>query len=308
MWYSRFTKSNHARLIFPLTLALPPNKYDLFIRKIPLVLRILAISLLLLSLANPQTTTLVKQKVPVEGIDIVMVSDVSQSMLAEDLKPNRIEALKAVATRFIAQRPGDRIGLVVYAGESFTSAPLTTNHTHLVKQLHRMDEVPLADGTAIGLGLATAVNRLKSSKSKSKIAILMTDGENNAGYISPQKATDIALKYGVKVYTIGMGTHGQAPYPVVNVSGKKEWMQVPVRIDTVLLKTIAYKTGGLFFYANDNQALEKIYHQINQLEKTEITHKQVVQHQSVFEWFALPAFCLLILELLIRFTLFKRVL
>lgn len=303
--YIRYIAKMHASMVFSSITAKQENKYLYLVRTLPLAIRLITAGFIIVALADPQTTTSFKQTVPVPGIDLVLVSDASQSMLAEDLKPNRIEALKAVATRFVAQRQNDRIGLVIYAGESFTSCPLTTNHAQVVKHIQSMDQVPLTDGTAIGVGLATAVNRLKSSKAKSKVAILMTDGENNAGYISPVKATEIAITYGVKVYTIGIGTYGQAPYPVFDLSGQKQLIQVPVKIDTLLLKDIASKTGGLFFHANDNYALEKIYREINNLEKAEISQKEVVHYQSISKWVALPAFFLLLLEMLLRYTMFK---
>lgn len=268
-------------------------------------IRLMAFALLVVALANPQATRKVKRTAPVEGIDMILVADVSQSMLAEDFTPNRKEALKALSAQFVAQRQNDRLGLVVYAGESFTACPMTTNHRLLIERIQKMDQVPLTDGTAIGLGLATAVRQMRADKTKSRVIVLMTDGENNAGYVAPLKAAGYATHHRIKVYTIGIGTKGMAPYPVRDFMGRWTRKKVPVGIDENVLKAIARETGGKYYRATDNNALAQIYSQIDKLEKRAIKHKYVLESESAFRPFALAAMGLLLVEYLLRFTLFR---
>ena len=236
------------------------------------VFRLLSISLIILSIARPQTVDVSTRTKTNKGIDIVMAIDVSSSMLAQDLKPNRLVALKRVAGEFIEDRRSDRIGLVVYAGESYTKTPITSDKSIVKSSLGEINfQGLIEDGTAIGMGLATSVNRLKDSKAKSKIIILLTDGVNNSGFIDPKIATELAVEFGIKTYTIGLGSNGTALAPVgILPNGKFKYGLTKVEIDEVLLKEISQKTGGIYFRATDNQKLEEIYDEINKLEKTEI--------------------------------------
>lgn len=234
-----------------------------------LTLRLIALSCLILALARPQSVDVSSRTKITRGIDIVMAIDVSASMLAKDLKPNRLEALKSVAADFIARRPNDRIGLVEYAGESYTKTPITSDKSIVISTLKDIKYSSLLEGgTAIGMGLATAVNRLKDSKADSKVIILLTDGVNNAGFIDPTTASELAIEYGIKTYTIGLGTNGMAMSPyAIGRDGKFQYRRMQVEIDEALLKSIAEKTGGQYFRATDNEKLEAIYKEINQLEK-----------------------------------------
>ena len=236
------------------------------------VFRLLAIGLIILSIARPQTVDVSTRTKTNKGIDIVMAIDVSSSMLAQDLKPNRLVALKRVAGEFIEDRRSDRIGLVVYAGESYTKTPITSDKSIVKSSLGEINfQGLIEDGTAIGMGLATSVNRLKDSKAKSKIIILLTDGVNNSGFIDPKIATELAVEFGIKTYTIGLGSNGTALAPVgILPNGKFKYGLTKVEIDEVLLKEISQKTGGIYFRATNNQKLEEIYDEINKLEKTEI--------------------------------------
>jgi len=267
------------------------------------VFRILAVALLIVALARPQSTSSSKD-VSIEGIDIVMAMDISSSMLAEDLKPNRLEAAKAVAEDFIKGRPNDRIGLVVFAGESFTQVPLTTDHKVL---MHMFDEVKsgmIEDGTALGDGLATAVSRLQDSKAISKVIILLTDGVNNMGSVDPQSAAEIAKLYGIRIYTIGVGTRGMAPYPVQTPFGV-QYQNMEVNIDEALLKKVAEMTNGKYFRATSNRKLKEIYDEIDKLEKSKIDVTEFYQTTEEFEPLALLALLFLVLEILLRNTIFK---
>jgi Ca-activated chloride channel family protein len=242
-----------------------------------------------------------------KGIDIVMSVDVSGSMLAKDFKPNRMEALKVVAENFVKERPNDRIGLVVYASEAYTKSPVTSDKAVVMDAIRsiKYDNV-LKDGTGIGMGLTTAINRLKDSKAKSKIVILMTDGVNNAGFIEPQTASDIAQQYGIKVYTIGIGSNGMADFPyAIAPNGQFLFRMMKVEIDEALLRSIAKKTGGKYFRAYSNQKLESIYNEINKLETTEIQELKFYDYDEKFRLFALFAGVLLLLELGLRNTLFR---
>lgn len=271
------------------------------------VLRILALSAMIVALARPRTVDVSSKTKTTKGIDIVLAIDVSSSMLARDLKPNRMEALKRVASDFIASRPNDRIGLVVYAGESYTKTPVTSDKAVVIDALKgiKFDNI-LQDGTAIGTGLATAINRLKDSKAKSKIIILLTDGVNNSGTIEPETASDIAEEYGIKVYTIGLGSKGMAEYPyALAANGDFIFRMMPVEIDEQLMKNIAKKTGGQYFRANSNQKLEAIYTEINKLETTEIEELKFYDYDEKYRPFLIFAGILLLLEVGLRNTVFR---
>lgn len=267
------------------------------------VLRLLAIALLITALARPQSSTS-RQDVTVEGIDIVMALDISSSMLAEDFSPNRLEAAKAVADEFIKGRPGDRIGLVVFAGEAFTQCPLTTDHTVLHDLFGKIKSGMIEDGTAIGDGMATAVNRLQESLAVSKVIILLTDGENNRGNIDPLMAAEIAKTYGLRIYTIGVGTEGMAPYPVKTPFGT-QYQNVEVKIDEKLLATMADATGGKYFRATDNRSLKAIYGEIDQMEKSRIDVTEFRKKHEEFLPFALFATIFLLVELALRQFVFR---
>ena len=283
--------------------------YNSFLAKLkPLlfVLRLLALAALIIALARPQTKEVSSKTKTTRGIDIVMAIDVSSSMLAKDLKPSRLLALKEVAAEFIKKRPNDRIGLVVYAGESFTKTPITSDKTIVLNALSEIKNGIIEDGTAIGMGLATAVNRLKDSKAKSKIIILLTDGVNTAGAIEPQTAAGLAVEFGIKTYTIGIGTNGNALTPIAyNLDGSFKYGYREVEIDEALLKNIAKETGGKYFRATNNQKLEEIYEEINKLETTEIEEFKYTHYDEKFRPYALFALGLIIIELLLRNTIFK---
>jgi Ca-activated chloride channel homolog len=280
---------------------LPKLKHLLF------MLRLLAIALIIMALARPQTVDVSTKTKTTRGIDIVMAIDVSASMLAKDLSPNRLEALKNVAGEFIKGRPNDRIGLVEYAGESYTSTPITSDKTIILRSLKdvRYNTV-IEGGTAIGSGLATAVNRLKDSKAKSKVIILLTDGVNNSGFIDPKIASELAVEYGIKVYTIGLGTNGTALSPIAILpNGDFQYGRVPVEIDEALLKEIANVTSGKYFRATNNEKLEEIYGEINKLEKTDIDEFKYYNYQEKFRPLVILAGLLLLIEFLLRSTIFR---
>ncbi len=269
-------------------------------------LRLLALAALITALARPQTVEVSSRTKTTKGIDIVIAIDVSASMLAKDLKPNRLEALKNVATEFIIGRPNDRIGLVEYAGESYTKTPITSDKAIALSALRSVEYNTIIDGgTAIGMGLATSVNRLKDSKAKSKVIILLTDGENNAGFIDPKTASELAVEYDIKVYTIGLGTNGMALSPVSIINGKLQYGRVQVKIDEDLLKDIASVTGGKYFRANNNRKLKDIYQEINKLEKTDVEEFKFSKYEEKYRPLALLAVALLLLEVLMRFTVFR---
>lgn len=272
------------------------------------LLRLLALTAFIVAMARPQAT-LKEEEVTAEGIDIMLVTDISSSMLAKDFKPDRLEASKKVATEFIEKRKYDRVGLTVFAGEAFTQCPLTTDHSVINQFLSELKCGILEDGTAIGLGLAAAVNRLKESESKSKIVILLTDGENNAGdYVKPLTAAEIAKELGVKVYTIGVGTIGRA-YAPIGRRGDGEYVFgfVQVRIDEKLLREIAEMTGAKYFRATDTESLEAIYEEINQFEKTKIEVTTVKRYSEEFYPWLWLGLILLGIELLLRYTLLKTI-
>ena len=275
-----------------------------YLRHILFVLRMVAIALLIIVLARPQKTDRY-QDVSTEGIDIVLTQDISGSMLARDFKPDRLDAAKNIATEFISGRPYDRIGLVVFSGESFTQCPITTDHAVLINLLREIQSGMIEDGTAIGMGLATAVNRIKDSKAKSKVIILLTDGVNNRGEIAPATAADIAKTFGIRVYTIGVGTQGTAPYPVQTPYGI-QYQDMPVEIDEGILQEIAQKTGGKYFRATDNDKLTQVYKEIDKLEKSKIDIKQFSRKEEKYLLPAIIAFCLLLFEIAARNTIFKN--
>ncbi|WP_281541648.1 vWA domain-containing protein [Maribacter aestuarii] len=279
---------------------LPKLKPALFI------MRLLALSAIIVAMARPQTEDISTRTKTTKGIDIVMAIDVSSSMLARDLKPNRLSALKKVAADFIKKRPSDRIGLVVYAGEGYTKTPITTDKNIVLSALREITYGQLEDGTAIGMGLATSVNRLKESKAKSKIIILLTDGVNNSGFIEPRTAADLAIEFDIKTYTIGMGTNGNALTPIsYNADGSFRYGMRQVEIDEELLKDIAEATGGKYFRATNNETLEEIYDEINKLEKTEIEEFKYYRYEERFRPWVLLAGALLLLEWILRNTVFR---
>mgnify|MGYP005620917555 FL=1 len=271
------------------------------------VFRLISLALIITALARPQiidTSTRVKTN---SGIDIIMAIDVSASMLAKDLKPNRLDALKNVADEFIKNRVSDRIGLVEYAGESYTKTPLTTDKGIILKSLREIKYNNIIEGgTAIGMGLATSVNRIKDSKSKSKVIILLTDGVNNAGFIDPLTAAELAKEYDIKIYSIGLGTNGLALSPVgINARGKLNYANIQVEIDEELLTQISEMSGGKYFRATDNSKLKEIYDEIDKLEKTEIEEFKYYSVNEKFRVFLIPAIILIVFELLMKFTILK---
>jgi Ca-activated chloride channel homolog len=268
------------------------------------VLRSIAFVAFVIALARPQKTN-VSESIDSEGIDIVLSMDISGSMLAEDFKPNRLDAAKDNAIKFVDARPTDRIGLVIFSGESFTQCPITIDHNVLKEQITAVKSGMLQDGTAIGDGLGTAVNRLRDSKGKSKVIILMTDGINNIGKVGPETALEIAKAYHVKVYTIGVGTIGQALMPIHTPFGERKEM-VPVQIDEPLLKKIANETGGQYFRATGNTKLESIYKSIDKLEKTSVQVNAYKHYAELFFWFAFTGIIALVLEIILSLTVFRR--
>ena len=269
-------------------------------------LRMLAMALIITALARPQTVDVSSKTKTTRGVDIVMAIDVSASMLAKDLKPNRLEALKNVAGDFIKGRPNDRIGLVEYAGESYTKTPITSDKSIVLQSLKDIKyNTVITGGTAIGMGLATAVNRIKDSKAKSKIIILLTDGVNNAGFIDPQTASELAVEHGVKTYTIGLGTNGMALSPIAIRNGVFQYGRTQVEIDEKLLKEIAEVTGGKYFRATNNRKLKEIYKEIDALEKTEVEEFKFYNYEEKFRPLVFLALGLLLFEFLLRFTLFR---
>lgn len=270
-------------------------------------MRLLALSALIIAMARPRSVDVSNKSNSTLGIDIVIASDVSGSMLAKDLKPNRLEALKGVAASFVKERVNDRIGIVVYAAEAYTKTPVTSDKAVVLQAIEdiKYDNV-LQDGTGIGMGLATAVNRLKDSKAKSKVIILMTDGVNNAGFLDPQTSAEIAADLGIKVYTIGIGTNGNALFPyALAPNGGFLFKMMPVQIDEKLMKGIAQKTGGKYFRATNNSGLEKIYSEINKLEKTKVDELKYVNYDEKYRPWVWLAGLLLLLELALRNTLFR---
>lgn len=281
------------------------RSWRIWLRHVPFVLRMAAIAVLIVILARPQSTNS-WQNSTTEGIDIVLAMDISTSMLAQDLKPNRLEAAKDVAASFINGRQNDNIGLVVFAAESFTQCPLTTDHGVLLNLFKDIQTGILDDGTAIGLGLANAVSRIKDSQAKSKVIILLTDGVNNQGEIAPVTAAEIAKTFGIRVYTIGVGTMGKAPYPFQTAFGV-QYQNIDVEIDEPTLKQIAATTGGQYFRATDNASLKEIYSEIDQMEKTKISVQQYSKKQEEYKNWTILLFALLLVEIVIRNTLVRNI-
>jgi Ca-activated chloride channel family protein len=271
------------------------------LRHLPFALRTAALVLIIVAIARPRSSSEV-EKIDTEGIDIVLAMDVSTSMLARDFKPDRISAAKDIAIEFIAQRPSDRMGIVVFAGESYTQCPLTTDRATLINLMKEVQTGLIEDGTAIGNGLATAVARMKDSDAKSRVVILLTDGVNNSGEVAPQTAAEIAKTYGIRVYTIGVGANGMAPYPVITPWGM-DVQQMKVEIDEDLLKKIADATGGRYFRATDNTKLSEIYSEINKMEKARTTIDSFPVYKELFGKYALAALICLLLELLVRLAI-----
>ncbi|MDB4133758.1 VWA domain-containing protein [Flavobacteriaceae bacterium] len=270
-------------------------------------LRILSLIFIIIALARPQTIDVSTKVKNNQGIDIVMAIDVSASMLAKDLKPNRLEALKNVASNFILNRTNDRIGLVEYAGESYTKTPITSDKNIIIKSLKEINYNTIIEGgTAIGMGLATSVNRIKDSKAKSKVIILLTDGVNNSGFIDPNTAAELAIEYGIKIYTIGIGTNGMALSPVgVDNNGKFSYAKIQVEIDEDLLIEIADITGGKYFRATNNKKLQEIYSEINKLEKSDIEEIKYYNHEEKYRFYILLAIIFLTTELILKYTIFR---
>ena len=283
-----------------------PRTVRYYLRHLPFALRAAAFALLVVALARPQD---VEQNVRTntEGIDIMLAIDVSGSMLARDFKPDRITAAKEVAGSFIADRYGDRIGLVAFAGEAFTQSPLTTDQSTLQTLLARIRSGLIEDGTAIGNGLATAINRLRESDAKSKVIILLTDGVNNQGQIAPMTAAEIAKAQGIRVYTIGVGTEGMAPYPAIDMFGNLTFVNQKVEIDEKVLKAISDMTGGRYFRATDKEKLKAVYDEINQLEKSKIEVMEHISYHELFLTWALAALGLLFTEFLLSNLVLKRI-
>ncbi len=282
------------------------KSYKNYLIHLPFALRVLTFSMVIMVLARPQSTNS-WQNADVEGIDIMLAMDVSTSMLAMDLSPNRLEAAKQVAAEFVNGRPNDNIGLTIFAGESFTQCPLTVDHTVMLNMLNAVKcdiaaQGIIEDGTAIGMGVANAVSRLKESKAKSKVIILLTDGSNNRGEISPEAAAEIAKQFGIRVYTIGVGTNGEAPYPYGG-----QVVNVPVEIDETTLNKIATITDGSYYRATSNSALKEVYEKIDKLERTKLSVKEYSHREEEYALFAIIALASLMLELLLRFTLLRRI-
>ena len=282
-----------------------PTSLRVRLLHLPFILRVAAVTLLSLALARPQLTNRWSSE-STEGIDIMMALDISGTMLAEDLKPNRLEAAKQVASDFVLARPNDQIGLVVFAGESFTQCPLTIDHAVLVNLFQSVEYGMIEDGTAIGLGLANAVNRMKDSQTKSKVIILLTDGSNNRGDIDPQTAAEIAKTFGIRVYTVGVGSYGQARVPVQTPIGT-QYITMDSEFDETTLQRIAQTTGGQYFRATDNSSLKKIYEQIDQLEKTKLRVREYAKHTENFAPFLYAALLCLLGEIVLRYFVLRTI-
>jgi Ca-activated chloride channel family protein len=306
IWYFFTRKKDSATLKMSSTKGFDNQSIWGKLKPLLYVLRLLAFAALIVALARPRNIEVSKRTKTTRGIDIVMAIDVSASMLAKDLKPNRLEALKDVATKFVNKRPNDRIGIVVYAGESFTQTPITSDKRIVINTIRKLRWGELDGGTAIGMGLGSAVNRLKESKAKSKVIILLTDGVNNSGFVDPKTATELAKELGIKVYTIGLGTNGTALFPYAkDASGNLLFRNAPVEIDEELLKFIAEQTTGEYFRATDNEKLASIYDEINKLEKTEVEEFKYYNYQEKYRPLVLLAGFLIMIEMGLRFTLFR---
>lgn len=312
VWYLLYSDKTQPTMRMSDTFAYKyaPKSWRIRILHLPFVLRLFTFVMIVCILARPQTHN-AWDKTTVEGIDIMLAMDVSSSMLAEDLKPNRIEAAKDVASEFISGRPNDNIGLTIFAGDAFTQCPMTTDHASLLSLLHNVgtnyvQQGLIQDGTAVGMGLANAVGRLQQSKAKSKVVILLTDGSNNTGDISPMTAAQIAKSMGVRVYTIGVGTNKVAPYPM-QVAGTIQYVNLPVEIDAQTLSQIAATTDGHFYRATNNKELKQIYKDIDQLEKTKLNVKKFSKQYDAYEPFAIAAIVSMLLEILLRITVLRRI-
>lgn len=312
LWYLMYRKKSEPTMRVADTFAyrFAPKSWKVRLMPLQMLLRVVAFVMLVIVLARPQTQNSWKNKT-VEGIDIMLAIDVSTSMLAEDLKPNRLEAAKQVAAEFISGRPDDNIGLTIFAGEAFTQCPMTTDHSSLLNLLQnvRTDIAArglIQDGTAIGMGLASAVSRLKDSMAKSKVVILLTDGSNNMGDLSPMTSAEIAKSLGIRVYTIGVGTNKVAPYPMP-VAGGVQYVNVPVEIDTRTLSDIAATTNADFYRATNTGELHEIYKEIDKLEKSKLSVTQFSKRYDAYQPFAAAAALALLLELLLRITVFRRI-
>lgn len=307
VWYILRHKKQEASMRFSDTGGFQqlPKSWKVYGRHLLFALEMAALALLIVAMARPQSTSK-SQKSNIEGIDIILAQDISGSMLARDFKPDRLEASKKVAADFVEGRPGDRMGLVVFSGESFTQVPLTTDHGVMLNMLSELKSGMIEDGTAIGDGLATAINRLKDSEAVSKVIILLTDGMNNAGSVDPYTAAEMAKLYGIRVYTIGVGSYGTAPFPVQTIFGT-QYQQMKVEIDEKLLMTIANSSGGKYFRATSNQKLDEIYAEIDQMERSKI---EVLEFKRLHEeYYPLVAWALalLLLEFILRRTIFRTI-
>ncbi len=283
-----------------------PKTVLYYLRHIPFLLFLAAFCLVVISVARPQSTSTTSSSTT-EGIDVVVALDISSSMLARDFTPDRFSAAKEISSRFILDRPNDRIGLAVFAGEAYTQSPLTSDHRTLVNLLSQVEMGLIEDGTAIGTGLATAVNRLRHSDSPSKVVVLLTDGVNNSGQIDPLTAAELAKEFGIRVYTIGVGTEGMAPYPAIDMWGDVVYQQAKVEIDEELLGQISEMTGGQYFRATDNASLESIYGEINQLEKVKIEVENRVDYQEHFLLYLSIALGLLLLMMLFNLFILRKI-
>ena len=306
IWYFLYSKKRLSTLNISTTQNFKLYSWKSYNKTILFFLRTFAIAFIIIAIARPQSTSSWQNSTTL-GIDIVISMDISGSMLAQDLKPDRLEASKKVALEFISKRPNDRMGLVIFSGESFTQCPLTTDHQVLQNLFKDVKSGMIEDGTAIGMGLATAANRLKDSEAISKVIILLTDGVNNQGSIAPLTAAKIAEKFGIRVYTIGVGTEGFAPYPFKTPFGNTVYQDVEVKIDEKTLQDIAATTNGKYFRATSNKALEEIYLEIDQLERSKINVKEYSKKKEEFRILIYIAIALLLLEFYFRFFLFKSI-
>ena len=304
IWKELSGRKAHMRVSTSVPWTLKGRSFMVFFRHVPFLLRIFALAMIIVAIARPRSSQDM-EKIDTEGIDIVLAMDVSTSMLARDFTPDRISASKDIAIEFISQRPSDRMGIVVFAGESFTQCPLTTDRATLINMMKEVQTDLIEDGTAIGNGLATAVARIKDSDAKSRVIILLTDGVNTRGEITPQMAAEIAKTYGIRVYTIGVGANGMAPYPVMTPWGV-EVQNVKVEIDEELLSGIAEATGGRYFRATDNTKLAEIYSEINKMEKARTTVDSFPVYKELFGLYALLALLALLLELLLNWFVIRR--
>lgn len=306
-WSSWRTTTSRAGMRFSFTKAIgdSPSTWKTKLRWLPSLLRVSGLTLAILAMARPQNLNVIQERFA-EGVDIMMVLDTSTSMRAEDFRPNRFEAAKAVGTEFIKGRTSDRVGLIVFAANAYTQAPLTLDYAFLTQMLAEVEVGVIEDGTAIGTALAMAVNRLKDTEAKSKVVILLTDGQNNRGELSPETAAEVAKTLGVRVYSIGVGQHGEAPFVVDHPFAGRQRRMVPVEIDEKMLQAVADMTGGKYFRATNNRALQDIYVQIGELEKTKIEERVYTDFEEQFPLFLFPGLGLLFLEVLLATTLFRR--